>query len=72
MNIDSPQNTNKIKKTKSKIVGKLKIEVCPKCESLFITSKECEACGYQFAIDRIGEPYGQKSLYSLKTFFQSQ
>lgn len=69
MNIYSPQNTDLIKKTKSKIVGKLKVEVCPKCESIFITSKECEACGYQFAIDRIGEPYGEKSFYALKDSF---
>jgi hypothetical protein len=66
MNNYSHQNTDLIKKTKSKIVGKLKIEVCPKCESLFITSRECEACGYQFAIDRLGEPYGEKSFYALK------
>jgi len=65
------QSTDLNKKTRSKILGKLKVEVCPKCESIFITSKECEACGYQFAIDRIGEPYGDKSFYALKDTYLS-
>ncbi len=71
MNTYSHPNTDSIKKTKSKIVGKLKIEVCPKCESFFITSRECEACGYQFSIDRVGEPFGEKSYYAIKDSYLS-
>ena len=71
MNTYSSSNTELIKKTKSKIIGKLKVEVCPKCESYYITSRECEACGFQFAIDRVGEAFGEKSFYAIKDSYLS-
>lgn len=52
--------------TKLKVLGSRTVEVCPKCESIYITSRECEGCGYQFSRDRIGEAYGIKSFYAIK------
>lgn len=41
-------------------------KACPKCHSVFISEKECEACGFQFHIDQLGEPFGHRSFFSLR------
>lgn len=52
---------------------RLKVQrTCPKCGSYFITKKECESCGFQFWIDLLGEPFGEKSFFSLKDDFEHQ
>ena len=42
---------------------------CPKCGSLFVTKKECESCGFQFWIDLLGEPFGERSFFNLRDEF---
>lgn len=43
---------------------------CPKCHSVFVTEKECEACGYQMGVDKLGEPFGLKSFFGIKEEYQ--
>lgn len=47
-------------------------KTCPKCGSLFVTKKECEACGFQFWIDLLGEPFGVRSFFTLRDDFTHQ
>ncbi len=44
--------------------------MCPKCHSIFVTEKECEACGYQIGIDKLGEPFGLKSFFGIRDEYQ--
>jgi len=44
-------------------------DVCPSCHSIYITKDHCEACGLQFGLDVIGEPFGAKSFFTLKDDF---
>ena len=48
------------------LLGETKKKTCPKCSSVFVTEKECEACGYQLAFDALGEPFGERSFFNLK------
>ncbi len=46
-----------------------KIEVkdcCPDCGSVFVTKRECESCGYQFWVDLVGEPFGERSFFEIE------
>jgi len=43
---------------------------CPHCGSVFVTKRECEACGKQFWIDLLGEPFGVRSFFTLKEDFE--
>lgn len=43
---------------------------CPHCGSVFVTKRECEACGKQFWIDLLGEPFGVRSFFTLKDDFE--
>lgn len=45
-------------------------KVCPVCSSVFVTKKECESCGYQFWIDLLGEPFGDRSFFVLSDDFE--
>lgn len=47
----------------------IKTKTCPSCSSVFITEKECEACGLQFQVDTLGEPYSDRSFYGLREKF---
>lgn len=47
-------------------------KLCPKCGSLFVTKKECEACGYQFWVDLLGEPFGARSFFVMRDDFTHQ
>jgi hypothetical protein len=47
-------------------------KTCPKCGSYFVTKKECESCGFQFWIDLLGEPFGERSFFNLRDQFQHQ
>lgn len=42
---------------------------CPKCQSIYVDNQSCESCGYQLAVDLLGEPLGPKSFYYLKRDF---
>ena len=42
---------------------------CPKCQSVFITEKECESCHYQFNVEAVGSPYGFKSVTYIRSDF---
>lgn len=65
--ISENRSGREIKRRQSfKQIGNRKIEVCPKCESIFITNHECESCGFQFRVDRLGEPFGERSFYALR------
>lgn len=44
-------------------------KTCPKCQSVFVTDKECEACGFQLAYNPVGEPFGERSFFNLKEVF---
>jgi hypothetical protein len=51
-----------------------KIEVsdlCPSCHSLHVSKNHCEACGYQFWVDVLGEPFGPRSFFTLKDDFDA-
>lgn len=48
------------------------VKRCPKCSSVFITERECEACGFQFNYNPLGEPLGEKSFYSIRESYWSQ
>lgn len=39
---------------------------CPKCSSIFVENKFCEACGYRFNVDQLGQPYDENSFFSFK------
>ncbi|MBT7610658.1 MAG: hypothetical protein HN576_12940 [Bacteriovoracaceae bacterium] len=63
-----------------KYVPNYPTKTCPKCDSIFVTTKECESCGFQMNLNLIGEPLDRKSFYSLqekyvkdfkKTYFTS-
>ena len=36
---------------------------CRKCGSIYITDISCEACGFQFGFDPLGEPFSFRSFY---------
>lgn len=42
------------------------IKRCPQCEGVFVTDEECESCGFQLRKDKIGSPFGNKSLYEIR------
>jgi hypothetical protein len=42
------------------------VQRCPKCESVFITDSECESCGLQFELDRLQDPFGERSFFRIK------
>jgi len=44
----------------------LKIKTCPQCSSVFITEKKCEDCGFVPFKERLGEPFDERSFFSLK------
>lgn len=44
----------------------LQTKTCPKCDSVFVTSKECESCGFQLKLNFIGEPLDRKSFYTMQ------
>jgi hypothetical protein len=44
----------------------VEIKKCHRCGSVFVTDFECEACGYQFKKEWVGNPLGTNSLYSLR------
>jgi hypothetical protein len=44
----------------------LPTKTCPKCTSVFVTSHECESCGFQFSMKFIGEPLDRKSFYTFQ------
>lgn len=48
------------------------IKKCTNCGSLFITERECEACGYQLKDPDLGIPVGEGSFYSLRDEFHSK
>lgn len=39
---------------------------CPKCSSVFISANECESCHFQFGLDILGAPLGEKSFYTMR------
>lgn len=39
---------------------------CPKCRSVFVTDTECESCGLQLQFNRLQDPFGNKSYFSIK------
>ena len=39
---------------------------CPHCGSVFVNKKECEACGFQFWVDLLGEPFGGRSFFEIQ------
>jgi hypothetical protein len=46
------------------------IRKCINCGSIYITDKECEACGYQLLDPDLGEPVDERSFYSIReTYF---
>lgn len=47
-------------------------KTCPKCGSYFVTKKECESCGFQFWVDLLGDPFGERSFFNLREQFQHQ
>lgn len=53
-------------------ISKEAYKSCPKCESYFLTETACEACGYQLDFEKLGEPLGDKSFYSMREFYWSQ
>lgn len=48
------------------------IKKCLNCGSIFITDKECEACGYQLKDPDLGPPVGEGSFYSIRDDFYSK
>jgi methionyl-tRNA synthetase len=42
------------------------VQRCPKCGSVFITDLECESCGLQFELDRLQDPFGERSYFRIK------
>jgi hypothetical protein len=61
-------NKTIIEKTSSalKYIPNTPTKTCPKCDSIFVTSTECESCGLQLAVNFIGEPLDRKSFYTLQ------
>ncbi|OFZ24991.1 MAG: hypothetical protein A2381_13010 [Bdellovibrionales bacterium RIFOXYB1_FULL_37_110] len=45
------------------------IKKCPRCQSIYLTDKECEACGFQLNFNFIGEPFGHLSFYESQEIF---
>ena len=43
-----------------------KVKRCPYCQSVFINSKACEACGRSLLYHPIGDPFGPKSFFGMK------
>lgn len=39
---------------------------CPKCDSVFLSDSQCEACGLSLSYHPVGEPFSAKSLYGMK------
>ena len=51
-----------------------KIEVsgiCPDCHSIHVSKGQCESCGLQFWVDIVGEPFDERSFFTLKDDFES-
>ena len=51
-----------------------KIEIqgrCPNCGGLFVTERECESCSYQFGVDLLGEPFGERSFFELESDYHA-
>lgn len=44
----------------------LAIKRCPKCQSVYLDNEQCESCGFNLAVDHLGEPLGKKSYYGMK------
>ena len=44
---------------------------CPKCSSIFVEDDYCEACGYRFNVDQLGQPFGQLSFYEFSKEWES-
>lgn len=42
---------------------------CPKCDSVFVTIKDCESCGFQFSFKDMKSPLSERGFYSLKEKF---
>ena len=50
----------------------VKVEkLCPKCHSVFVTKERCESCGYQFWVNLLGSPFGERSFFELKSDYLS-
>ena len=45
---------------------------CPQCGSLFITERECESCSYQFWVDLLGEPFGERSFFEMESDYNAE
>ncbi len=51
-----------------------KIEVsgiCPDCHSIHVSKNQCESCGLQFWVDIVGQPFDERSFFTLKDDFES-
>ena len=51
-----------------------KIEVkgrCPRCGGVFVTERECESCSYQFWVDLLGEPFGERSFFEIESDYSA-
>jgi len=45
------------------------IKKCPRCQSVYLTDKECEACGFQLNFNFIGKPFGHMCFYDIHENF---
>ena len=45
------------------------IKKCPRCQSVYLTDKECEACGFQLNFNFIGKPFGHMCFYDIQENF---
>ena len=52
--------------------GEDHIKRCPQCKSLFITDLQCDSCGLQLTTDLLGDPFGEKSFYSIKESYWAE
>jgi hypothetical protein len=48
------------------------IKKCRNCGSVYITEKECEACGFQLQDPDLGSPVDERSFYSLREDFYNR
>ena len=51
-----------------------KIEVsglCPDCHSIHVSKGQCESCGLQLWVDIVGQPFDERSFFTLKDDFES-
>lgn len=48
------------------------IKKCRNCGSVYITEKECEACGFQLQDPDLGSPVDERSFYSIREDFYNR